>query len=245
MRWKRAEMTGARALVFLAAGGWLFSGHGQAGEEERQAVPAFWTCARGDPANTRAVEANAEFRPPLKRMWVAPCHDTMRSPVVGVKTVVAHHRAADNKRTIHALDTDTGREKWTCQVEDYPVLSEDGRTVYVSSEGKLRALAIETGAEKWSNAAETGSLVCVSQGALYQQTGLLKRGNWKELVARKEENGQGLWRFQHEGDCPIPVLAAAGYTWSPTTACSTPWMPSPARRSGATTNWNSGPIAGA
>jgi len=199
----RILMTLVLSAALLGESGNLAS----AWAEGKGVASALWTCARADPACTGAVETGTELRPPLKRLWTVSGKDyeVKRVPLVGDKAVVTS-RVTGGKRFVVVLDRDTGKEKWSHPTTHHPVLSEDGKTVYLLSEGKLFALAIDTGQERWSTpiAERRAALACVSQGIIYQLTP--GREEYREVIARREADGKELWRFGHEGEVSYPCI---------------------------------------
>jgi hypothetical protein len=117
-----------------------------------------WPMLAHDPARSGATAA--EIRPPFERKWYRLFPD--EGLMAGVQPVIAEGRVfvGTMRGTLHALDCDTGQDRWVYRAEGailHACAVSGGRVVFGDSTGKISAVNVRDGKLAWS--IQTGAAV--------------------------------------------------------------------------------------
>ena len=158
-----------------------------------------WPMLAHDPARTGATAA--PLKPPFARKWyrLFPSEGIQS----GVQPVLADGAAflGTLRGLLHALDAETGRDRWTFQAGG-PILHAaavaTGRVLFGAADGNVYALSAQDGRLAWKVA--TGSAIWNAPACVDGVTFIGSRDGW--LYAIETATGLVRWR----GKCGAPLL---------------------------------------
>jgi len=152
-----------------------------------------------------------------KKLWETKVTDfiILRSPVIAPDGTV--FVTDGNNSAIHAIDPDTGKEKWKFESKEEPfhekylpfppTFDSDGNVYMGDKAGSITALKIETGEKIWEHKTGEGNVVCsptISPG------GIVYAGDSKGIVhAINRETGKEIWKRDVKVRLPYPIMISS------------------------------------
>ena len=158
-----------------------------------------WPMLGHDPERTGATRADP--RPPFERKWYRLFAD--EGIQSGVQPVVSDGKVylGTLHGVLHAIDTETGADAWTCRAEG-PILHaaavSDGIVIFGAADGKVRGVRASDGFRVWT--VQTGCAVW-NAPVVHKGTAVIG-GRDGFLYALKLQDGQERWR----ADLGAPIL---------------------------------------